>query len=125
MERPICPGTGWPWSRSATRSGKLQEDRTNYQWRHDQALARGDKDDAQFWIDAIAEWEKEQGDTKWVMACGVCGDRFLKRTQQGLARRHKRWHTTDPTWNDVRRLRKQIAVLQVELDKALDFLEPD
>jgi len=88
------------------------------------AEGRGDGDDAESYREALATWERDQGQPREVPACAVCGYARLTPTAKGTARRHQRRDLEAASWDRVRRLRKDLAALQDELDRLLVPLEP-
>jgi hypothetical protein len=88
------------------------------------AELRGDLDEVQIIKDSFAQWEKDQGQERERLVCAVCGSIWLAPTSRGTARPHRRDDVEQPTWDKVRLLRKEIQVLQAELDRVLEALEP-
>ena len=84
----------------------------------------GDLEEVQMIANSYAKWEKEQGQERERLVCSVCGSIWLKPTANGLARPHRRDDEGEkPSWDKVRSLRKEIQVLQAELDRLLGALE--
>lgn len=100
-------------------------DRQKYAGMVRAAESRGDLDDAASYREALATWEKEQGEEREALVCAVCGDPWLTPTAKGVARRHQRRDGGAASWGRVRELRKEIATLNEELDRQLLALEPD
>jgi hypothetical protein len=75
--------------------------------------------------DSLRQWEKEQGRPMEELVCPICQRRWLKPTARGTSRLHTRWDIPQPSWDRVRQLRKDIQVLQVELDRELHRLEEE
>ena len=98
-------------------------DRTKNARHIENAEARGDPEEVQIIKDVFAEWEREQGQERERLVCAVCGSIWLTPTSSGTARPHRRDDVEQPTWDTVRRLRKEINALQAELDRVLDSLE--
>ena len=88
------------------------------------AEARGDSEEADSYREAIANWERDQGQSREVLVCAVCGDTWLSPTAKGTARRHQRRDGEAASWDRVRQVRKDLAALQAELDRLLVSLEP-
>jgi hypothetical protein len=99
-------------------------DRAKYGRRIANAEARNDPEEAQFWKDALAQWETEQGEERERMVCPVCQSSWLTPTSSGTSRPHRRSDIEHPNWDKVRQLRKEIQTLQAELDRVLEGLEP-
>ena len=88
------------------------------------AEAADDPDEVRMVVDFYAKWEREQGEERERLVCAICGSIWLKPTANGLARPHRRDDEGEkPTWDKVRSLRKEIEVLQAELDRVLSALE--
>ncbi len=88
------------------------------------AIDRGAPEEAEMYRRSFADWEREQGQEREELVCAVCGDCFLKPTQRGTARPHRRWGIDEPSWDRVRQLRKEFQTVQAELDRVLEALEP-
>ena len=88
------------------------------------AEARGDFEDERFWRDALTQWEREQGQEYERLVCPVCRSAWLTPTSSGTSRPHRRFDLESSSWDRVRQLRKDIQILQSELDRLLDALEP-
>jgi hypothetical protein len=120
-----CPGTGIGMVSTTYEIRKLEpSDRADLDWRARRAEARGDHEEAAGYRESILEWEKEQGQERERLVCAVCRSPWLKPTAAGTARPHRRDDIAQPSWGNVRQLRKEIQILQAELDRVLDKLEP-
>ena len=86
------------------------------------AEARGDLEDAQFYKESLAEWERDQGQEREHLVCPICRSSWLTPTASGTSRPHRRYDIDQPSWDKVRRLRKEIQELEAELDRVLDAL---
>lgn len=121
-----CSGSGL---RLVSRTYKIRDvtesDRQKYARMVRTAESRGDIEDAVSYREALATWEKEQGEDSEALVCAVCGDPWLTPTAKGVARRHRRRDGGVASWGRVRELRKDIAALNEELDRQLLALEPD
>ncbi|MHB8394344.1 MAG: hypothetical protein ACYDC5_07560 [Candidatus Dormibacteria bacterium] len=84
---------------------------------------RGEVQAAQGTRDFLRQWDADQGQEKEELACPICGSRWLTPTARGTSRPHTRWDVSQPSWDRVRQLRKDIQALQAELDRELDLLE--
>ncbi len=100
------------------------EDREKHQRDLQRALDRGDEEQARIIEEVFGKWERDQGTQNTALVCSVCQDPWLTPTRDGRARRHTRWSTGQPTWDQVWRLMKQIQTLQAELEQMLRQLEP-
>jgi hypothetical protein len=125
MKRQVCPGSGLPLAEVDYLVRQIEpEDREKHQRDVQRALDRGDQEEAEVIEEVFANWERDQGQTRTVLVCSVCQDRYVSATKNGLARRHTRWTTEQLTWSRVRFLMKQIETLQAELHSVLESLEP-
>lgn len=111
-------------SRTYTVRNIEPSDRERYARLATHARDRGDAEEAASYEQALADWEKDQGEERERLACPVCGDSFLVPTARGTSRPHRRAMFDQPSWGKVRDLRKQIQTLQAELDRVLEALEP-
>ena len=100
------------------------QDRAKYARFAQNARDRGDPEEAADYEKSLADWEKEQGAERERLACPVCGDSLLVPTSRGTSRPHRRSSLDRPSWEKARQLRNEIKVLQAELDRTLDALEP-
>ena len=100
------------------------EDREKHGWRIARAEERGDAEEVDIIQSLFDEWEKEQGQTREQLVCAVCGDVWLTPTAKGTARAHARRDLEQPSWDKVRQVRKDIQILETELDRLLQALEP-
>ena len=122
---PPCLGSGVRMvSRSYTVSAPSAADREKFERFARAAQTRGDSEEAEAYRETISNWEKDQGQTREVLVCAVCGDRWLSPTAKGTARRHQRRDGEEASWDRVRQVRKDLAALQEELDRLLASLEP-
>jgi hypothetical protein len=111
-------------SRTYTIRKVEPEDRAQYARFAQNATQRGDVEEAEGYKQSLEDWEREQGQEREVLVCAVCGSRSLTPTSSGTARPHRRFDVEQPTWDQARRLRKEIQTLQAELDRVLEALEP-
>jgi len=100
------------------------DDRAKYTMWIERCEARGDYEEAEGHRQFLANWEREQGESRERLVCAVCGSHWLSPTLKGTARRHRRDDSGGPSWDRVRQLRKDIQALQGELDRQLEALEP-
>ena len=98
-------------------------DRADHARRLARAEERGDLEELEIIKESFSRWEQEQGSKYERLACPVCRDGFLVPTASGTSRPHARRDWTQPSWDRVRRLRKDIEALQAELDRVLQSLE--
>jgi hypothetical protein len=112
-------------SRAYTVRDVTESDRQKYARMVRAAESRGDIEDAESYRESLAKWETEQGEEREAQVCAVCGDPWLTPTASGTARRHRRRDGGAASWGRVRELRKEIAILNQELDRQLLALEPD
>jgi len=121
-----CPGSGL---RLVTRTHKVRPvtdaDRERYARFERYATDRGDTEEAQYYRSVIPKWETEVGQERETLVCSICGRSSLTPTRAGTARKHQRWDVEPPSWSRVSQLRKEIRVLNDELDRILLALEPD
>jgi rubrerythrin len=111
-------------ARSYTVRAIAAADREQYDRWIRAAEGRRDGDEAESYREALATWERDQGQPREVLVCAVCGDAWLSPTAKGTARRHQRRDREAASWDQVRQLRKDLAALQDELDRLLAALEP-
>jgi hypothetical protein len=100
------------------------QDRAKYARFAENARGRGEPPEAADYEKSLADWETEQGQERERLACPVCGDSFLVPTSRGASRPHLRSSLDRPSWHKARQLRNEIKVLQAELDRTLEALEP-
>jgi hypothetical protein len=119
-----CPGSGMRMVSQTYVIRKIEDaDRATYARRVTNAEADGDAESARFWTDSLAEWGRDQGQERERLVCPICLSSWLTPTSRGTSRPHRRHDVDRPSWDTVRRLRKEMQVLQGELDRALDALE--
>ena len=120
-----CPGSGMTMvSRSYLIRQITDADREDNSCEIERCMERGDPELAEIVRDLFEEWEREQGQTKERLVCAVCGSWWLSPTSKGTARPHRRDDIGAPSWDRARQLREDIKVLQNELDRVLEALEP-
>ena len=99
-------------------------DREDNRRKIERRVEHGDLEEADIIRELFADWEREQGQTKERLVCAVCGSPWLSPTSTGTARPHRRDDVEAPSWDRVRQLMQDIKVLQSELDRVLEALEP-
>ena len=128
MNLPVeqrCPGSGISMVPRTYEIRKItDDDRANYLLRIERCEARGDHEEAEGHRQFLADWEREQGESRERLVCAVCGAQWLSPTAKGTARPHRRDDSAGPSWDRVRQLRKDIQALQEDLDRQLEALEP-
>jgi predicted RNA-binding Zn-ribbon protein involved in translation (DUF1610 family) len=119
-----CPGGGTQLVTRTYTVRKIEpEDRARWARFAQDARDRGDLEEAEGYERSLAEWEKEQGQQREQLVCPVCGNSHVP-TSRGTSRPHRRTGANQPTWEKARQLREDIQVLQAELDRVLEALEP-
>jgi hypothetical protein len=119
-----CPGSGLQLVSRTYLVRQIEEsERAKWEGWAQAEEERGEFEAAERRRDFLRRWEEEQGQDKEQLVCPICGSRWLKPTGRGTSRPHTRWDVAQPSWDRVRQLRKDIQVLQGELDRELDLLE--
>jgi hypothetical protein len=85
----------------------------------------GEFDMAQMTRATLRKWKQDEGQEREELVCPICERRFLVPTTKGASRTHTRRDPPQPSWDRVRRIRKDIQELQTELDREPDRLEED
>lgn len=120
-----CPGSGLLMTPSISVTRVTDELRRRYADHIERFETLGEPEEAASLRKALAQLEADDGHEHEVLACAVCGNRWLTPTRSGTARPHTAQSPRAVSWDEVRRLRITIAALDAELDRVLEQLAPD